>query len=193
MPANSSPPRACSAFRTRRARRCSCMIAHVWGMLVPVGEFAARTNLLSALFSAAGAGCFFLVVHESLAATPEPRAAARRGAAAGALLGGVHLHQLAELQRDRGLRRRDVHHRRDVVAGAACGAAAGGAAAPAAAAAHRLSRRDLDRQPSAGAAGGPRHRGFLVVDAAADAGRRTGRRGARNGARWRSWPASGRC
>jgi hypothetical protein len=42
------------------------MIAHVWGMLVPVGEYAARTNLLSALFSAAGAGGFFLVVHESL-------------------------------------------------------------------------------------------------------------------------------
>ena len=42
------------------------MIAHVWGMLVPVGEYAARTNLLSALLSAAGAGCFFLVAHESL-------------------------------------------------------------------------------------------------------------------------------
>jgi len=42
------------------------MIAHVWGMLVPVGEYAVRTNLLSALFSAAGAGGFFLVVHETL-------------------------------------------------------------------------------------------------------------------------------
>jgi hypothetical protein len=48
------------------------MIAHVWGLLVPVGEYAARTNLLSALFSAAGAGGFFLVVHESLRHT-EPR------------------------------------------------------------------------------------------------------------------------
>jgi len=48
------------------------MIAHVWSMLAPVGEYAARTNLLSALFSAAGAGGFFLVVHESLRHT-EPR------------------------------------------------------------------------------------------------------------------------
>jgi hypothetical protein len=48
------------------------MIAHVWGLLVPVGEYAERTNLLSALFSAAGAGGFFLVVHESLAEW-EPR------------------------------------------------------------------------------------------------------------------------
>ena len=29
------------------------LIAHVWGMLVPIGEFAYRTNLLSALLSAA--------------------------------------------------------------------------------------------------------------------------------------------
>ncbi|MDQ3136003.1 MAG: DUF2723 domain-containing protein [Gemmatimonadota bacterium] len=61
------------------------MIAHAWGMLVPVGEFAARTNLLSALFSAAGAGCFFLVTHASLR-TLEP--SLRLGAAAaGAVLG----------------------------------------------------------------------------------------------------------
>ena len=32
------------------------MIAHVWAMLFPVGEYAVRTNLLSALLSAAGAG-----------------------------------------------------------------------------------------------------------------------------------------
>ncbi|HET9039415.1 MAG TPA: DUF2723 domain-containing protein [Gemmatimonadales bacterium] len=55
------------------------MIAHVWGMLVPIGEFAARTNFLSALLSAAGAGCFFLVACESLRGL-EPRA--RLGAAA---------------------------------------------------------------------------------------------------------------
>jgi hypothetical protein len=62
------------------------MIAHVWGMLVPIGEFAARTNFLSALLSAAGAGCFFLVAHESLREL-EPRL--RLGAAAaGAVLGG---------------------------------------------------------------------------------------------------------
>ena len=29
------------------------MIVHVWGLLVPFGEYAARTNLLSALLSAA--------------------------------------------------------------------------------------------------------------------------------------------
>jgi transmembrane protein TMEM260 (protein O-mannosyltransferase) len=62
------------------------MIAHVWGMLVPFGEFAARTNFLSALLSAAGAGCFFLVAHESLR---ELKPRLRLGAAAaGAVLGG---------------------------------------------------------------------------------------------------------
>jgi hypothetical protein len=61
------------------------MIAHVWGMLVPVGEYAVRTNLLSALFSAAGAGGFFLVVHESLRST-EPRGRLLTAAAA-ALIG----------------------------------------------------------------------------------------------------------
>jgi hypothetical protein len=62
------------------------MIAHVWGMLVPIGEFAARTNFLSALLSALGAGCFFLVAHESLREL-EPRL--RLGAAAaGAVLAG---------------------------------------------------------------------------------------------------------
>jgi hypothetical protein len=62
------------------------MIAHVWGMLVPIGEFAARTNFLSALLSAAGAGCFFLVAHESLRELePHLRLGA---AAAGAVLGG---------------------------------------------------------------------------------------------------------
>lgn len=52
------------------------LMGHVWGMLVPVGEFAYRTNLLSAVFGAAAAGFFFLVVHESLrrwAAGLEPR------------------------------------------------------------------------------------------------------------------------
>ncbi len=44
------------------------LIAHVWAMLVPVGEYAVRTNLLSALLSAMGGGFFFLVAHETLAA-----------------------------------------------------------------------------------------------------------------------------
>src|SRR5215211_8840118 len=46
------------------------MIAHVWGLLVPLGEFAFRTNLLSALLSAIGAGCFFLIAHESMLGLP---------------------------------------------------------------------------------------------------------------------------
>src|SRR5918911_3455052 len=44
------------------------MIAHVWAMIFPIGEYAFRTNLLSALLSALGAGCFFLVAHESIRA-----------------------------------------------------------------------------------------------------------------------------
>ena len=41
------------------------MMGHVWGMVFPVGEFAWRTNLLTALFSSASAACWFLVLHES--------------------------------------------------------------------------------------------------------------------------------
>ncbi|MGN6391164.1 MAG: glycosyltransferase family 117 protein [Gemmatimonadales bacterium] len=57
------------------------MVAHVWAALVPIGEYAVRTNLLSALFSAAGAGGFFLVVHATLQGL-EPRARALVAAAA---------------------------------------------------------------------------------------------------------------
>ena len=53
------------------------LIAHVWGTLVPVGEYAVRLNLLSALLTAAGAGCFFLVVHESLAQAGDESAGGR--------------------------------------------------------------------------------------------------------------------
>ena len=42
------------------------MIAHVWAKVVPFGEFALRTNLLSAVLSAAAAGLFFLVAHETV-------------------------------------------------------------------------------------------------------------------------------
>jgi hypothetical protein len=69
------------------------LIAHAWGLLVPVGEWAYRTNLLSALLSAAAAGLFFLVVHQSLGGVVEGLSddAARRlrtgGAAAAAVLG----------------------------------------------------------------------------------------------------------
>jgi hypothetical protein len=47
------------------------LIAHVWGTLVPVGEFAYRTNLLSAVLSAGAAGLFFLVAHEALRGVTE--------------------------------------------------------------------------------------------------------------------------
>jgi hypothetical protein len=69
------------------------MIAHVWGMLLPIGEFAYRTNLLSALFSASAAGLLFLVVHQSMRGVVEglPETSARTlrvgGAAAAAFLG----------------------------------------------------------------------------------------------------------
>lgn len=69
------------------------MMAHVWAHLVPIGEFAVRTNLLSALMSALGAGCFFLVVRQSLAGFVEglePRRAGvlqNGGALAAALIG----------------------------------------------------------------------------------------------------------
>src|SRR5687767_15331930 len=36
------------------------LIAHAWGTLVPIGEFAWRTNMLSAVLSAAAAGFLFL-------------------------------------------------------------------------------------------------------------------------------------
>lgn len=68
------------------------LIGHVWGTLLPVGEFAWRTNLLSALFSAAAAGLWFLVLHEAAGRyltdlEPGARRALRiGGAAAGALV-----------------------------------------------------------------------------------------------------------
>ncbi len=45
------------------------LIAHVWALLVPFGEYAWRTNLLSAVLNSAAAGFFFLVAHESLGGT----------------------------------------------------------------------------------------------------------------------------
>ena len=42
------------------------MIAHVWAIVFPLGEYAVKTNLLSALLSALGAGFFFLIAHESI-------------------------------------------------------------------------------------------------------------------------------
>lgn len=42
------------------------MLGHAWGAFVPLGEYAWRLNLMSAVMSALGAGCFFLVAHEVL-------------------------------------------------------------------------------------------------------------------------------
>ncbi|HTS89968.1 MAG TPA: DUF2723 domain-containing protein [Gemmatimonadales bacterium] len=69
------------------------MLAHVWAALVPLAEYAQRTNLLSAVLSAAGAGFLFLVAHETLTQAttrlPERSAAVLRsgGAFAAALIG----------------------------------------------------------------------------------------------------------
>ena len=69
------------------------LIAHVWAQFVPFGEYAVRTNMLSALLSAIGAGFFFLVVHESLPALVQglpgrgDRFLALAGAAAAAFAG----------------------------------------------------------------------------------------------------------
>ncbi|HEX6107578.1 MAG TPA: DUF2723 domain-containing protein [Gemmatimonadales bacterium] len=66
------------------------LIAHVWGTLVPIGEFAYRTNLLSAVLSAGAAGLFFLVVHESLRGLGDGPGSSRLqlgGAACAAVLG----------------------------------------------------------------------------------------------------------
>ena len=43
------------------------LIAHVWADVVAVGAYAWRLNLMSACFSAAASGCFFLIIHRLLA------------------------------------------------------------------------------------------------------------------------------
>jgi hypothetical protein len=71
------------------------MIAHVWAMLLPFGEYAVRTNLLSAVLSAAAAGLFFLVTHESIRLFTSglehrmARLLSLGGAAAAAMLGAL--------------------------------------------------------------------------------------------------------
>ena len=65
------------------------LIAHVWALLVPLGEYAVRTNLLSAIFSAAGAALFFLVVHESLGPRNEEEQAGASGRLAAAALAAM--------------------------------------------------------------------------------------------------------
>jgi hypothetical protein len=42
------------------------LLGHVWGAIIPFGEYAWRLNLMAAVFSAAGAACWFLVAYELL-------------------------------------------------------------------------------------------------------------------------------
>ena len=65
------------------------LIAHVWGVIFPFFEYAVRTNILSALFSAMGAGLFFLVVYQALAGLFDGAGGAGRigGAMAAAVIG----------------------------------------------------------------------------------------------------------
>jgi hypothetical protein len=60
------------------------IVGHVWGELLPLGGYAWRLNLMSACFSAAGAGCLFLVAHRLLIG--EARRLRVGGAAAAAVL-----------------------------------------------------------------------------------------------------------
>ena len=60
------------------------ILGHVWGEVVHLGAYAWRLNLMSACFSAAGAGCLFLVAHRLLAGEDALRRLG--GAAAAALL-----------------------------------------------------------------------------------------------------------
>ena len=60
------------------------MMGHVWADLVAAGQYAWRLNLMSACFSAAGAGCLFLVADRVLAG--QARVIRVGGAAAAALL-----------------------------------------------------------------------------------------------------------
>lgn len=67
------------------------MLGHVWGKIMPFSDYAYRTNLLSATFSALGAGFFFLVVHEILgrATSDLPAGRARFIRVGGALAAAV--------------------------------------------------------------------------------------------------------
>ncbi len=42
------------------------LVAHVWGMLLPIGNYAWRLNLFSASCAALASGCWFLVAHDSV-------------------------------------------------------------------------------------------------------------------------------
>jgi hypothetical protein len=46
------------------------LLDHVWSWLIPLGAYAYRSNLMTAMFSAAGAGFFFLLMAQALRARP---------------------------------------------------------------------------------------------------------------------------
>ncbi len=66
------------------------LLDHVWSWLIPFGEYAYRSNLMTAVFSAAGAGFFFLLMVQALRARPAGESSDRifeiGGAAAAALI-----------------------------------------------------------------------------------------------------------
>lgn len=69
------------------------LLGHVWAELIPFGEYAWRTNLMSATFSAAAAGFWFLIVRETLVrlvpdSTPRADWLRTGGAAAASVLSG---------------------------------------------------------------------------------------------------------
>ncbi|MGH7519385.1 MAG: protein O-mannosyl-transferase family [Gemmatimonadales bacterium] len=69
------------------------LLAHVWALLLPIGEYAVRTNLLSATASAAAAAMWFLAAHDTTRRLahgleePTGRLVRLGGAAAAALVG----------------------------------------------------------------------------------------------------------
>lgn len=69
------------------------LLASVWGRLIPLGEYAWRINLFSAVCSAVAAGCWFLVTHDIL--TRLHRDVDDRSRAALAMLGGLAAAALA--------------------------------------------------------------------------------------------------
>jgi hypothetical protein len=64
------------------------LISHVWASLIPVGEYALRLNLLSAILGAGAAFCFFLVVHDALARAGSEPVGRIGGAFASVLIAG---------------------------------------------------------------------------------------------------------
>jgi len=60
------------------------LVGHVWADVLRIGQYAWRLNLMSACFSAAGAGCLFLAAHRLL--VHEERTLRVGGAAAAAIL-----------------------------------------------------------------------------------------------------------